>query len=370
MWLGLDDTDSLDGGCTTLVFHELLNSLPCEFGEARLTRLWPFADKRTRGNASLSVEIFADDSIVEWLDEYWNKNILPLKGKVAKSEHSQREQYPSDPGMTLFDEQPDEQYYWDAVRGEVDYLIGGHQWGGNGRIGAAASCAWRETNPTWEAIAWRKGERMVSEIALEVVDNMEGTFLCRDPRTNRGLIAPRGPCPVMFGVRATSRSVANDACEVLIAGSAQTIGHRVFKTNQASGDHLDSSFTETVNDKISLTGGHVIINDRYLVFSESGKVNTIAQWLQIEDSFECVGLEYEGKIHVEAIRIINSENKTRPLCKCGTRMKSMGAGQGVRCPKCKVRSEDSWDINKRIPPFAGWVQPPADKRRHLAKPLT
>ena len=90
MWLGLDDTDSLDGGCTTLVFHELLNSLPCEYGEARLTRLWPFADKRTRGNASLSVEIFADDSIVEWLDEYWNKNILPLKGKVAKSEHSQR----------------------------------------------------------------------------------------------------------------------------------------------------------------------------------------------------------------------------------------------------------------------------------------
>ena len=28
MWLGIDDTDSLDGGCTTLVFHDLLNALP------------------------------------------------------------------------------------------------------------------------------------------------------------------------------------------------------------------------------------------------------------------------------------------------------------------------------------------------------
>ena len=64
MWLGLDDTDSLDGGCTTLVFHELLDALPCEYGEPRLTRLWPFAARRTRGNAALSVEIFADENII------------------------------------------------------------------------------------------------------------------------------------------------------------------------------------------------------------------------------------------------------------------------------------------------------------------
>ena len=58
MWLGLDDTDSLLGGCTTLVFHQLLEHLPCKHGEPRLTRLWPFANRRTRGNAALSVELF------------------------------------------------------------------------------------------------------------------------------------------------------------------------------------------------------------------------------------------------------------------------------------------------------------------------
>ena len=75
MWFGLDDTDSLEGGCTTLVFHELLNALPCDYGEPRLTRLWPFAAQRTRGNASLSVELYADQSIIAWLDNYWNENI-------------------------------------------------------------------------------------------------------------------------------------------------------------------------------------------------------------------------------------------------------------------------------------------------------
>ena len=90
MWLGLDDTDSLEGGCTTLVFHELLNALPCDYGEPRLTRLWPFAAQRTRGNASLSVELYADQSIIAWLDNYWNEKIAPLKGEVAISEHSDR----------------------------------------------------------------------------------------------------------------------------------------------------------------------------------------------------------------------------------------------------------------------------------------
>ena len=88
--------------------------------------------------------------------------------------------------------------------------------GRKGRIGAAASCAWRAGTSTWEGIAWRKEERLVSEDALRLVDDLEGTFLCRDPRTKRGLISPRGPCPVMFGVRATTREVASQATEILV----------------------------------------------------------------------------------------------------------------------------------------------------------
>ena len=370
MWLGIDDTDSLEGGCTTLVFHELLNSLPCEYGEPRLTRLWPFAAQRTRGNASLSVELYTDDSIVEWLDNYWNENILPLKGMISNSKHSDRKQYPSDPGMTLFEEQPEEEYYWKAVRGEVDYFEGGHQWGGKGRIGAAASCAWNALNPTWEGIAWRKGEREVDENALSIVDNMEGTFLCRDPRNSRGLVAPRGSCPIMFGVRATSREIAIEATKILVRGSAPTIGNRVFATNQASGDHIESVKHFIVEEKEVLQGGHVILNREHLAFRDSGDLNKIAQWLEVGDSVEYIGMMFEGKTHLEGICVRDSKVKVRPTCECGTKMKSMGSGQGVRCPKCKTRSEIQWLTVNRHPPISGWVQPPYDKRRHLAKTMT
>ncbi len=50
-------------------------------------------------------------------------------------------------------------------------------------------------------------------------------------------------------------------------------------------------------------------------------------------------------------------------------MKSMGQNQGVRCPKCKIKSEDAWNETNRIVPYTGWTQPPVDKRRHLAKTL-
>ena len=370
MWLGIDDTDSLEGGCTTLVFHELLNALPCDHGEPRLTRLWPFAAQRTRGNASLSVEIYCDDSIVEWLDGYWNENILPLKGKISESDHSERKQYPSDPGMTLFQKQPDEDYYWEAVRGNADFYNGGHQWGGKGRIGAAASCAWRAKTSTWEGIAWRLQERYVSEDALKLVDDIEGTFLCRDPRTKRGLISPRGPCPVMFGVRATTRDVANQATEILVQNSAPTVGSRIFLTNQATGDHIDSIRSSIVETKEILKGGHVIINGKLIAFSESGDVNKLAQWVEIGDEIDWMGLEYEYKFHLEALRITASNRNVRPLCHCGTRMKSMGANQGVRCPKCKEKSNEKWTTENREPPISGWAQPPVDKRRHLAKSLS
>ena len=57
-WIGLDDTDEREHGCTTYDFNDLLNTLTksdIQIGDARLVRLWPFAPQRTRGNAALSI---------------------------------------------------------------------------------------------------------------------------------------------------------------------------------------------------------------------------------------------------------------------------------------------------------------------------
>ena len=60
-FIGLDDTDHLDSGCTTESFNDFLNYLAekidCTIISRRLVRLWPFANRRTSGNAALSAVI-------------------------------------------------------------------------------------------------------------------------------------------------------------------------------------------------------------------------------------------------------------------------------------------------------------------------
>ena len=112
----MDDTDSLGGGCTTEVLFRLLQNLPedVQIGQKRLVRLWPFARRRTRGNAAVAVELRVENeaNLMEYLDEFWREEILPLRGQLLTSNHSNRQQYPADPGMVWFsDVQVDEELY-------------------------------------------------------------------------------------------------------------------------------------------------------------------------------------------------------------------------------------------------------------------
>lgn len=390
-WLGLDDTDSLTEGCTTYSFHLLLESLPRSVTvlSPRLVRLWPFAQHRTRGNAAVAVELLVEDEaeLLHHLENFWLNHLLPIKGKISPSEHDDRVQYPADPGMVWFSsKQPTEEFYTLAVQSEVDLIqvpIADRSWGGQGRIGATAAIAWRQKRCTWEAIAWREEnrhgqlKREVCEQALTFVDSMPSTFLSRDPRKGTGLVAPRGPCPVLFGVRARDSNSALEAGNKLLAAelTEPAVGLRVFVTNQATDDHLSHSQKATVTQVEILNRGNCVItteNGKWLAFAESGSVKKLAQWLQPGDVVEGYGLSPEfGVLHLEKLRVVSAyPNQQRPMCsECSVRMKSMGKGQGCRCPKCKHRTDDTWDSIARIPPAHSWVQPPDDARRHLARPL-
>ncbi|MAU73821.1 MAG: hypothetical protein CMA22_01065 [Euryarchaeota archaeon] len=391
-WLGLDDTDHLGGGCTTKTLDLLIQGLPsdAEIGEIRLVRLWPFAKQRTRGNASVAVEINCNDEekLLKHLDSWWNEKISPLAGEVSSTENYDRQQYPAEPGMVWFSSQiPSVEFYYNTVRREVnidEVPIATKTWGGQGRIGATAAIAWDKMQVTYEAIAWRTeintGNEKIRKIdakRLEEIDKMEHTFMSRDSRTGNSMIAPRGPCPVLFGLRARNYIVAKEAAMHLLNSefTEENSGVRVFTTNQASDDHLGENLTDVVMDIEVLSRGTVIINckqNKLLAFSESGEIKLLAQWLKNGDLITFNGLiNHEGVYHLERLRVEkSSKQKIRPLCeKCNVKMKSMGKNQPVRCPKCREKSDQLWTEVSRTPPMTGWVQAPMDSRRHLTKPL-
>ncbi len=390
-WLGLDDTDTLSEGCTTFSLHLLISKLPkhVHVGEVRLVRLWPFARQRTRGNAAVAVELTTGNvpDLLRFLESYWSVILQPLAGSVELDGHNQREQSPADPGMVWFNEPPSQSdFYQKAVSSEVtldEVPVADASWGGMGTIGATAAVLWPQKKVTWEAIGWREehrwpsGERRVCESTLAEVSSIEGTFLTRDPRTQRSLISPRGTCPVLFGVRGRTIEAAQQAASMLIEAKSteQVLAWRLFATNQATDDHLGVARTGRVERVEVLGRGTTVItteHGRWMAFAESGNVKKMAQTLRPGDVIESLGLAPEqGVLHIEKMRIKSRiTEKKRPVCEaCQRTMKSMGSGQGVRCPVCKKRQSIGWVEHTTNPDPSDWVQPPPDARRHLAQPL-
>ena len=392
-FLGLDDTDSLSGGCTTEVFYRILNDLP-DYAEIvglpRLVRLYPFAERRTRGNAAVCAEInIQSESKNEWisyLENLWDEKISKLAGHVMDSDHSEREQFPSDPGLVWFEKQPNRKFYYSAVRRELkphrvpqaDFSVGG-----NGLIGATAACAWPMSSVTFESLAYRIVDnigtpRLVCEVTLSEVDAISGTFWSRDPKKGKGLIAPRGPCPVLFGIRATSPEIAERATDLMLNSkdTEPTSGKITFVTNQCSDDHISGINKGKVKEVNILKNGHVALNvngKTWMAFRSSGDVKIMAQSLKKGDAIEGKGLWKDSStLHLEKLRISSAvpRSKKRPMCiDCDVRTKSMGKDQGVRCPSCGERSKDSWEYTPTESLEGYWVQPPVDSRRHLARPL-
>lgn len=379
----------MSGGCTTEVLFRLLENLPenVSYSNPRLVRLWPFAKRRTRGNASVAVELITDNEqeLLAHLDEWWDHHINSLKGVLGTSDHSERPQYPSDPGMVWSSEYVEnESFYKSAVSSEIqlqDVPVLTRQWGGNGRIGAAAAVLWPAAYCTYEAIAWRiddsKGPRRLDEHGLKLVEELAETFLCRNPKLGTSLLAPRGNSPVLFGIRSWSKEGALSALKILenAEGTESIKGSLVFKTNQATDDHLGEPMEATIRSKSILKNGHVVLETTegtWVAFRQSGNIALLSQWVEKGDIVIGNGLhDDENALHLELLKVKSSINiQKRPRCKiCNKSMKSMGRNQGLRCKKCNITTDRGWIDIERIPPFQDWVQPPPSSRRHLSKPL-
>ncbi len=397
--IGLDDTDYPTGGCTTWQANELEKVL-IECGakpiERRLVRLWPFAFRRTRGNAALALIVEISSSIhqkcIDAIDMWFDKLILDIRNNDIDS-HAR-------PGLIVCKEgELNESIYWECVRSEftdiskiisdpsvIHYLIS--DLGNDGLIGAAAAVSWRPSNiSTFEAIAWRELSkfgtgRKIPKNAIHILDNNHpNTFMNRDPTYDRGLISPRSPCPILFGVRGWSYESTSDALEELIKldWNEKVVDYSIHVTNQCSDDHLDDIIEGTVLVKpTKKQGGHVTVDIltksgllKLISFKEGGILNTKISELLPGDQIHVLGLiSPDGYLHIERLKTVYSSpgNLVRPKCSCGGSLKSTGKSGKLRCKLCKYSETSHWISTRRL--VFDWVEPSPSSRRHLSKPVS
>ena len=305
MWIGIDDTDSTRGGCTTWVLTELLALAREEeidlLGEPRLVRLNPNIPWKTRGNAALSARFGRGEEPRRRLGEIDGKAIWSFRAgrslrlrdaarfRTAAWERvlagSRLDDPGTDPAMVAADRRLPASLYWRAVREVVPVdavrsllKAQGVWWrthgSSRGLVGASASIAWPGHHPTWELSSYRgearigRSRRIDVESVRAAARHYPALFLCHDARTRRLLVAPHTACPVLYGLRAPQPGPLFRARRLV---RSEPIDRWVlFRTNQATGDHLDWRTAEAIGPYRSarvratvssgpevLAGGHV-----------------------------------------------------------------------------------------------------------------
>ena len=382
VWLGIDDTDGPDGGCTTDLFDRLITDLSihepsADICDMRLVRCWPMAPERTRGNGAVACQIRTTltlDEISAWAIEWFRA----------------QEPWPdeSSPACILSENQLHPTLYWNAVRGYVNAddvfseleALGVYTWtprSKRGLVGASAAIAWPGISDwSWELIAYRKeaiGDRDVDTETLEKFDpdpDWNGTR-----HKGRLLCVPNTPCPILFGLRSRRR----DRLDLLDSQLPNAWGRpglrswRIFRSNQGTDDHLSGVIAGAVVDREIIRGGHVrLVVDTgeghavWMAFREGGEVVQLARDLSTGDSIKGVGLMTEkGDLHLESLRILKTRDANE-RCDCGGSLTSMGTGQGRRCRRCRRRYSRT-DIEEDAGEWTEWSRPPSDRRRHLSR---
>ena len=249
--VGIDDTDSSRGFCTTYLAYRITSDLQDELRVLpypRLVRLNPNVPFKTRGNAAVCLSIETADP-----DEAYRL----ICSKVSELSDVRGG---ANSGV-VFVEDPDllpafEKLYLDAVCGIVNVrrvvkllrennvrtmTLGN----GMGLVGAAASLGFDERfDHTYELISYRREERWgtrrtVDPRSVEEMDRATFplTFNNYDYQKRKVLIAPHGPDPVLTGIRGDSPSTVLRALRMVRLGE-EPEGYMVYLSNQHTDAHL------------------------------------------------------------------------------------------------------------------------------------
>ncbi len=421
--LGIDDTDSRFGHCTTHLGYLMV----CELARAgcilstypRLVRLNPNIPFKTRGNAAVCIEFEARSAGMREEAFVAAARLLEAEADVANGANSALVMMSKDATADLAFCR---EVYRRAVNGVVNFrsVIGAvskmgirHELLGNGMgvVGAVASlgfsCALDDH--TYELISYRKPDKCGTPRAVDPgsVKDMEAetfprTFNSYDHESGRVLVAPTGPDPVLAGVRGDSPQTVLDAYRRIRIGE-QALGHLIYATNQCTDAHLTtrlstplSAFSAgwlegTIVSTHPAQGGHIVLQLRAdgttvtcMVYEPSGDLRRFARLLVPGDSVRVSGgvrratSKNPAVVNVERIDVLDVSHeaaKANPRCAvCASGMKSEGRGKGYQCRRCGQKSaeparaiEAGGVAGARV--HLGTYLPSPRAQRHLTKQL-
>ncbi len=391
--VGIDDTDSKEGMCTTYVGAVIKGELEKIgvkiVGLPKLVRLNPACPFKTRGNCSVAMTLEVSDDDMPKV----RKIVLEKVGELAELKVET-----TNPGVVFYESEeipPEVRAFSKRVVREIVRIddaekiankIGAelHKFKvGRGIIGALAAIGnVLEEDRTFELITYRTPENrgrprkidvgsvseMNSKIFPETFDNL-------DPSTGEIRITPHTPCPILYGIRGESISSVEAAQKIVKVGEPieRTV---VYMTNQGTDEHLQVAkiseikpyWSVSVKGKVLsapkiIPGGHIIFS----ISDETGRIDCAAyeptrQFREIAKSLVegDVVIAHGGvkekpniplTINLEKLEILEVAPKIlkrNPKChKCSKRMKSEGRLKGYSCVKCGIKAPQDSVENTR-----------------------
>jgi tRNA(Ile2)-agmatinylcytidine synthase len=400
MIIGIDDTDSPQGMCTTYLGAVLARHLIHErmqVREAKLVRLNPNVTFKTRGNAAIALDVAGD------IDKAFRIACATVEELADFSCEN------TNPGVVVVDQRPDPAFYTKAVTDfcQIDEAIrlleaAGARYRGyknkRGLIGATAAVSSILEDRTSEILVYRQparwgtprdvdrrslfeAEELTFPHTWDTVDRVNDVVVC----------VPHTPDPVLFGIRGESPAWVVAARQMVRSESPAL--EQIWVTNQGTDVHLLDGTIGSLQEGLSYRvlgtvseapatgiGGHVSFSVRdgenslrCMAYEPTKNFRYIVRQIMPGDTVIAVGSFKKGSLNLEKIEIVSLARPVvyrPPVCTaCNKRMTSKGKGKGFKCKRCGARGKEpeAREISRQL--TTGWYEVPPTARRHLAKPL-
>ncbi len=384
--VGIDDTDSSRGWCTTYLAFRIATDVPeiKVLPYPRLVRLNPNVPFKTRGNAAVCLEVEALDPEAAF------------EGIRRKVEELSDVEGGANSGMVMLEDVSKarrfEPLYQKALAGIVNHHsvrrflknLGARSFelgNGMGIVGAASSIGFNPTSDhTFELISYRRMEswgtrRAVDGASVKKMDALTfpHTFNNYDYQKRKVLITPHGPDPVFAGVRGDSPQTVIRAFGML--GHEESLdGHMVYVSNQHTDAHLrgrlrwktfSSGWMDgTVEGVTTGPGGHVYVTLRAggrirlaAAYEPTGDLRRTARVLKRGDRIRAFGGVRRGTslhpsvLNLEKFELLACSNGQSSLPR-GTYISSPRANRHLTKPLVRYGLEDSTKPTR----VAGWLE--------------